>query len=189
MISSPVGRLFPAADGHDLVVSRTFRAPIDDVWASVTEPDRTARWFGAWEGEAGPGRTIKVQMAYEEQAPWFDVRIDACEPPRRLAVSMTDENGDTRIELRLSPEDGRTELRLVQHFDSVDGLGEMGPGWEYYLDMLVAARDGSPTPDFGDYYPAMKDYYDTLSRTEVGIGPTGGAGDGVGDGAGGGAGG
>lgn len=48
----PTGRLFPAADGTDLVVSRTFRAPIEDVWASVTESDRTARWFGAWQGDA-----------------------------------------------------------------------------------------------------------------------------------------
>ena len=28
--------------------------------------------------------------------------------------------------------------------------------------MLVAARDGSPTPSFDDYYPAMKTYYDSL---------------------------
>lgn len=28
--------------------------------------------------------------------------------------------------------------------------GEVGPGWEYYLDMLVAAREGKPLPSFGD---------------------------------------
>ena len=46
MTTTPTGRLVPAAGGSALVVSRTFRAPIEDVWASVTEPDRTARWFG-----------------------------------------------------------------------------------------------------------------------------------------------
>jgi uncharacterized protein YndB with AHSA1/START domain len=167
MTSPPIGRLFPTADGTDLVVSRTFRAPIEDVWASVTESDRTARWFGKWEGDAGPGRTIKVQMAYEDQAPWFDVRIDACEPPRRLAVSMSDESGNQRIELLLSHTDGRTELRLVQHLDTADAAGEMGPGWEYYLDLLVAARDDLPAPSFDDYYPAMKPYYEALlTRTD-----------------------
>ena len=162
MINPPTGRLFPAAAGADLVVSRTFRAPIEDVWASVTESDRTARWFGAWEGDAAPGRMIKMQMAFEEQAPWFDVRIDACEPPRRLAVSMNDESGSQRLELLLTDADGRTELRLVQHLDTTDAVGEMGPGWEYYLDMLVASRDGLPTPSFDDYYPAMKPYYEAL---------------------------
>jgi uncharacterized protein YndB with AHSA1/START domain len=166
MISPPTGRLFPTADGNDLVVSRTFRAPIEDVWASVTESDRTARWFGAWEGDAAPGRMIKMQMAYEDQAPWFDVRIDVCDPPRRLAVSMNDESGNRRIELLLSHTDGRTELRLLHHLEPTDGIGEFGPGWEYYLDMLVATRDGSPTPSFDDYYPAMKPYYEAL-RTQT----------------------
>ena len=162
MTSPPTGRLFPAADRNDLVLSRTFPASIEDVWASVTESDRTARWFGAWEGDAAPGRTIKVQMAYEDQAPWFDMRIDACDPPRRLALSTTEESGGWRIELLLSHADGRTELRLVHHLDNTDQIGEVGPGWEYYLDMLVAARHGTAAPSFDDYYPAMKPYYDSL---------------------------
>ena len=164
MVSSPTGRLFPGADSTDLVVHRTFRAPIEDVWASVTESERTARWFGPWEGDAGPGRTIKVQMAYEEQAPWLDVRIDVCEPPRRLAVSTNDESGTMRVELLLSHTDGMTELQLVQHLENTDAVGSMGPGWEYYLDMLVAARDGLPTPSFDDYYPSMKPYFEALAR-------------------------
>jgi uncharacterized protein YndB with AHSA1/START domain len=162
MISPPTGRLFPTAAGADLVHNRTFRAPIDDVWASVTESDRTARWFGPWEGDAGPGRTIKMQMAFEDQAPWFDVLIEACEPPHRLVVSSNDEAGGMRVELLLTHTGGATELRLVHHLDSVDAVGEMGPGWEYYLDMLVASRDGLPTPNFDDYYPSMKAYFEAL---------------------------
>jgi uncharacterized protein YndB with AHSA1/START domain len=165
MTDLPTGRLFPAANGADLVVSRTFRAPIEDVWASVTESERTARWFGPGEGDAAEGRTIKVQMAYEDQAPWFDVLIEACDPPRRLAVSMNEESGATRVELLLSHADGRTELRLVHHLDSTDAVGEMGPGWEYYLDLLVASRDGRPAPAFDDYFPGMKPYYEGLVIT------------------------
>lgn len=159
---TPTGRLFRTDRGSDLVLTRTFRAPADDVWASVTEPERTARWFGPWEGEAGPGRTIRVRMAFEEQQPWMELRIDACEPPRRLAVSTVDDHGAWHLELLLSDVDGGTELRLVQHLATEEGLGEVGPGWEYYLDLLVAARDGSPRPDFGDYYPAMKEYFEGL---------------------------
>ncbi len=163
MTSQPTGRLFPVGEGHDLVLTRTFRAHIEDVWASVTEPERTARWFGPWEGDAGPGRTIKVQMSYEEEQPWMEARIDACEPPLRLAVSTTDEHGVWRLELVLSEVDGVTELKLVHHLDSAEGVGEFGPGWEYYLDMLVASREGKPLPDFDSYYPAMKPYFDGLA--------------------------
>src|SRR5262249_34583708 len=160
MTNPPTGRLVPTVDGNELVVSRTFRAPIEDVWASVTEPDRTARWFGTWKGDAAPGRMIKVQMGFEDQAPWLDKRIDACDPPRRLALS--NESGNMRIELLLSYTDGLTELQLVHHLDPTDEIGGYGPGWEYYLDMLAAARDDLPTPSFDDYYPAMKPYYEAL---------------------------
>lgn len=159
----PTGRLFRTDTGSDLVLSRTFRASAEDVWASLTEPERTARWFGPWKGDAAPGRTIQVQMAFEEQTPWCDLHIDACEPPRRLALSMTDDFGTWRVELLLAETDGSTELRFVHHLSTEDGLGDVGPGWEYYLDMLVAAREGSPTPDFDDYYPAMKPYFDEQS--------------------------
>ena len=157
MTGTPTGRL----TGLDLSLTRTFRAPVEDVWASVTEPDRTARWYGRWEGDAAPGRTIKVQMAYEDGQPWFDMRIDACEPPHRLALSGID--GTFRVELLVAERDAVTELRLVHHLENTDAVGEYGPGWEYYLDLLVAARDGTPQASFDDYYPAMAPYYRELA--------------------------
>jgi uncharacterized protein YndB with AHSA1/START domain len=159
MSPTPTGRLF----GNDLVLTRTFKAPIDDVWASITESERTARWFGPWEGEAGPGRTIKVQMVHEEGKPWMDMTVDACEPPRRLAISSGedgDEYGRWLLELELTETAGVTELRFTQHLASTDAAGEIGPGWEYYLDALAAARDGGTMPVFDDYYPSMKDHFE-----------------------------
>jgi uncharacterized protein YndB with AHSA1/START domain len=161
MTNPPTGRL----EGNDLILTRTFRAGIDDVWASVTESSRTARWFGQWTGEAGPGRTIKVQMAYEETNPWIEARIDVCEPPRRLALSTLDEAGAWRMELLLTEAGGVTELRFVHHLTSTEGVGEVGPGWEYYLDNLVAARADEPLPAFNDYYPSMKAYFESLRES------------------------
>lgn len=52
----PTGRLV----GNDLLLVRTFRAPIEDVWASLTNPESTARWFGPWRwaDKPGPGNPI-----------------------------------------------------------------------------------------------------------------------------------
>lgn len=163
MTPDPTGRLVPTSSGHDLVLTRTYSASARDVWASVTEPERTARWFGPWGGEAAPGRTVEVQMAFEESAPWCPIRIEACEPPGRLAVSMEDEAGSWSLELLLTETEGATELRLIHHLTSPEALGSTGPGWEYYLDMLTAAREGGPRPDFADYYPAQKAYYESLA--------------------------
>ena len=49
--------------GNDLILTRTFRAPIDDVWTIVTESENTALWFGSWEGDAGPGREGRTTMS------------------------------------------------------------------------------------------------------------------------------
>ena len=156
MSPTPTGRLF----GNDLVLTRAFRAPVADVWASLTDPERTARWFGAWRGDAAPGRTIEVQMVHEEGKPWMEMTIDACEPPRRLALSSVSEHGNWYLDLALAEDAGATELRFTQHLTDTEGVGDLGPGWEFYLDALVASRDGGPTPNFDDYYPAMKQHFE-----------------------------
>jgi uncharacterized protein YndB with AHSA1/START domain len=159
----PTGRLEHTGEGRDLVLTRSFRASIDDVWASITEPERTARWFASWTGDAAPGKTIRYKMVFEDGAPESDMTIAACEPPRLLAVTTHDEYGTWRLEARLVEDDGVTVLTLVHHLDDSADVGSVGPGWEYYLDMLVASRDGRPQPDFDDYYPAQKAYYDALA--------------------------
>ncbi|MFC0108740.1 SRPBCC family protein [Kibdelosporangium aridum] len=158
----PTGKLVPTDKGYDLVLTRTLRAPIEDVWASLTESSRTTRWFGPWEGQAGAGNTIKVQLVHEEGQPWSDMHIDACEAPTRLAVSTTDEAGVWRMEVVLAEAAGVTQLDLIQHVERTDAIGSTGPGWEYYLDMLIASREDKPLPDFNDYYPAQEQYYNDL---------------------------
>lgn len=155
----PTGRLDRTDGRRDLVLTRTFRAPIDDVWASITESERTARWFASWTGEPGPGKTIRYRMTQEEDMSEADMRIDACEPPTRLAVSTVDEYGAWHLEARLAETEGVTTLTFVQHLTPDVDLGEVGPGWEYYLDLLVATRDGTTPPNFDDYFPAQQDYF------------------------------
>ncbi|WP_069167463.1 SRPBCC family protein [Nocardia altamirensis] len=162
MTPQPNGRLDRTDGRRDLILTRTYRAPIADVWASITESDRTARWFGPWEGEAGTGRNIKVQMVYEEGKPWSDAHIDACEPPRRLAITTKDDFGTWHLEAVLTETDGSTELVFTHHLEPEAPIAQVGPGWEYYLDALGAARTGTDRPDFEDYYPSMQQYYEAL---------------------------
>jgi uncharacterized protein YndB with AHSA1/START domain len=160
MKPTPSGRLVRTAEGLDLVIVRTFKAPIEDVWASITEPERTARWWGPWTGEPGPGRTIRYTMTFEGEGPPSEMLIEACEPPRHLAVRPLNEDyGVLRLEVHLSEANGVTEMRFTHHVDAKSNVGDMGPGWEYYLDNLVASRTGAAMPDFNDYYPSQKSYY------------------------------
>ncbi len=162
MAPKPTGRVERTATGRDLVLTRTFRAPIEDVWASVTESERTARWFGPWEGQAGVGRTIRYVMAFEQQPEegpvWSEMTIEACDAPRYLALSSTGEYG-MYLELKLSEKNGVTELRFSHRLGDTTDVGAYGPGWEYYLDNLVASREGGTMPDFKDYYPSQSEYF------------------------------
>jgi uncharacterized protein YndB with AHSA1/START domain len=155
----PTGRVVPTAVGADLILTRAFHASVDDVWRSVTESEHTARWFGRWEGEAGPGKSITLYMGFEKDAPAAQALIERCDPPRHLAISMKDAMGEWRLELSLEQSGEITTLTFVQHLADTSGVGDIGPGWEYYLDMLVASRKGNPLPAFGDYYPAQRDYF------------------------------
>ena len=127
-------------------------------------PNALARWFASWTGDAAPGKTIRYTMTFEEGSEPADMIIDACEPPHHLAVSAVNDYGSWRLEAHLTENEGTTELRFTQHLDDAAGVGEVGPGWEFYLDNLVASRESSPPPGFDDYYPSQKDHYERLER-------------------------
>jgi uncharacterized protein YndB with AHSA1/START domain len=157
-------------DGTEFVVfTRTFRAPIDDVWAAVTESDRLARWIGTWEGDPGEGHVL-FQMRFEgDEVPSEKFTIDVCEPPRRLEITTTTpydgENPETwHLRLTLSEEDGVTTLQFGQDVPRPDLATGVGPGWDYYLDRMVVAEGGGDpgTLDFDDYYPALSEHYRTV---------------------------
>jgi hypothetical protein len=42
-------------------------------------------------------------------------------------------------------------------------IGDFGPGWEFYLDLLVDSRDGRPLRKFEEYYPSQQQYYRDLA--------------------------
>jgi uncharacterized protein YndB with AHSA1/START domain len=145
-------------DGNDLVLTRRFHAPIEDVWASITRTESTARWFGSWTGAPGTGSTIRIRMVFEKDGPETVAHVDACEPPHRLALTTHGPYG-VKLEITLTRSGDFTELRFVQHLADRKLARDMGPGWEYYLDNLVAARAGEPLPSFEEYYPSMQAHY------------------------------
>jgi uncharacterized protein YndB with AHSA1/START domain len=157
---TPTGRIVRIDDStFDLTLTRVFAAGHQDLWDSVTDPRRTADWFGTWRGDAKPGGVIEVQMRFEEGLPWMSAKVDECEAPHLLALSVIDEAGGWQLELRLTQRGDDTELVFVQHLEDPASADSIGPGWEYYLDNLVAARGETALPDFGDYYPDQAEYY------------------------------
>lgn len=151
-------------DGTTYVVfRREFRAPVADVWASVTEPERLERWIGTWSGDPTLGSVDFRMTAEAEDAPVEAHRILECDPPRRLVTESSSPEDETvwRIELDLVETDGVTVLTFGQRLETAVPVDSVGPGWDYYLDRLVeshADRDVSGVV-WDDYYPALSEHY------------------------------
>jgi uncharacterized protein YndB with AHSA1/START domain len=155
MTTRPTGRVA----GNELIITRSFRAPIDDVWTSVTTSSSLERWYGRWEGEAGVGKTVRLLMVFEGPDAWTNVLIEKCDAPSHLVVETTSAYGVKRMELKLAQTENTTELTFIYHLTDKKKAGELGPGWEYYFDNLAAVRAGEPLPKFDDYYPAQKQFF------------------------------
>ncbi|MCK0112438.1 SRPBCC family protein [Ornithinimicrobium sp. F0845] len=157
-------------DGQTFVeFTRTFRAPIEDVWAAVTESARLARWIGEWSGNPAEGE-VRFRMLFEGEAATADpLTIDRCEPPRLLHVTTVVNHADPdplawHLRLALSEAAGVTTLRFAQELSDPAAAAEVGPGWDYYLDRLVAAETGGDpaTINWDDYFPALAQHYRNL---------------------------
>lgn len=164
---TPTGRLVPGDDGHDLVLTRVLPGSIQDTWASITEPRRTARWIGRWDGTGALGETVRLQLGFEDDSPWTDVTITECDPPHGLRILTLDENGSWDISLELTGAGERTELCFRMHRVDPAAIGEIGPGWEYYLDQLVASVSDVALPNFDDYFPAQREYFEKQTRSRL----------------------
>lgn len=159
-VTDRLGQVLRDADGVRLEFVRSYDAPIADVWAAATDPNRMERWIGHWTGDPSTG-TVQFAMTSEgsdiEPQP---VVIDECTAPTRLAVTLPSPDGPWPLQVTLTEQAGGTLLRFVHHLAEPYDASSVGPGWQYYLDRLGAVVDDAPVPDdFDAYYPRFADDY------------------------------
>ncbi|WP_370616937.1 SRPBCC domain-containing protein [Mumia qirimensis] len=165
MAIAPTGRR-EERDGTDyLVYTRRFAAPIEDVWAAITDADRLSRWIGTWEGDPESGEVTFFMTAEGDDVPGQAYQIDTCDRPRRLVTRAPSPSGvaddEWVLELDLDDEDGFTTLTFAQAMSDAEMAADVGPGWDYYLDRMVAAERGDDLDDivFDQYLADQAEYY------------------------------
>jgi len=162
----PRGTVEHGPAGPELVVTRTFRAPAADVWSSLTEPDRLSAWIGYWEGDPSTGRVQFFMTAESDDPEPEEYRITRCEPPHRFAGDTHVGDQTWHLGFDLAEDAGVTTLTFRQVLGPGDDAGSVGPGWEYYLDRLVAVRAGRDpgTVAWEAYLAALGDHYARAAR-------------------------
>ena len=126
-MKTPTGRIDHDGDRHTLVITRTFPAPIEDVWAAVTEPERLERWIGTYTGDPASGEVQFAMTAEGEDAPADEMRIRECDPPRRLWLSSRVGEEFWDLELDLEEADGVTTVTFRQPGHRPGRRGERRP--------------------------------------------------------------
>ncbi|MBP1327183.1 uncharacterized protein YndB with AHSA1/START domain [Leucobacter exalbidus] len=141
-------------------MARSLAMPIEEAWEYLTDSELTEQWFGPWEGDARPGGSVRVRMRFESNEPALRVSIRGCAAPKALVLHVLDEGADWEISFQLQEDGPEDTLLLFTHLltERVE-IGEIGPGWEYYLDLLVAATEGAEKPSFEYYFPVMSEAF------------------------------
>jgi hypothetical protein len=102
-------------------------------------------------------------MIAEAGSPTESLEVLECDPLRRFVVQQGTGDQVWRLRISLAETDAGTTVFLGHRLDNARLAGEVGPGWEWYLDRLVAAVGGSQMPDFADYYPQQRPYFERLA--------------------------
>jgi uncharacterized protein YndB with AHSA1/START domain len=148
----------------NLVITRRFAATADEVWRELTESDRLERWIGRWEGDPASGSVTFFMTAESEDPAPEEYTILECDRPRRFAGDTSQGEGAWHLWFELDEADQVTTLTFGQRLNPGEDVGSIGPGWEYYLDRLVAAQSGADVAalSWDDYFPAMQPDYERL---------------------------
>ncbi len=158
------------AEGKGVVrVEDRFDAPMDELWAALTSPDRLARWHATVEGDLRPGGEFRSYVESDDVE--RTGRVESCEPPRRFVVTTreTDEswrrgNGvppfDLTLEVTLSPEGDQTTLVVEVRGLPLEPLAFYGAGWQLHAERLRAYLAGRELLDaearFEELVPAYQ---------------------------------
>jgi uncharacterized protein YndB with AHSA1/START domain len=148
------GSVVPDDDGQArLEFRRTWPVPADEVWGALTDPERSVRWIGRYEGERAPGATGHFTMAFEGEGPAQPITIAECSEERRLVLEWPEPLG-WRVELDLVAQRGGTTLIFVQRLPDPAAVPDVAAGWHWYLDKLDAEISGTTGPADWDAFLA-----------------------------------
>ena len=155
-----------SADGKGVVrMQDRFDTDIDDVWSALTDPRRLARWYGEVEGDLRLGGEFRARVF---ASGWEGTgRVDACEPPRRLLLTMRDgdpqpgQPDETVIDATLAADGDQTILVLEERGMPLDLLAAYGAGIQVHVEDLAGHLAGRERCDadarWNELLPAYQD--------------------------------
>jgi uncharacterized protein YndB with AHSA1/START domain len=163
-----VGRILGSLrseDGRGVVrMEDRYDTDIGDLWSALTDPGRIARWYGEVQGDLRPGGEFHAHITGAGERTGH---VDACEPPRRLLLTMRDPDpqpgqpDETVIEATLAADGGQTILVVEERGMPLELLAAYGAGVQIHVENLAAHIAGRERGDdearWDELIPAYRD--------------------------------
>jgi len=127
-----------SADGKGIVrMEDRFDTDMDDLWSALTDPSRLARWIGEVDGDLRVGGEYSYNLFASGSE--GTGRIEACEPRRRLLLTMDLDQPDADvIEATLAADGDQTILVWEERGMPLDLLAAYGAGVQIHVEDLAA---------------------------------------------------
>jgi uncharacterized protein YndB with AHSA1/START domain len=139
-----------------------YSTDIEDLWSAVTEPSRLARWIAQVEGDLRPaGEFLAIFTSGAEHL----CRVDVCEPPRRLVVTMFPTvtgfpgGSESVIEALLAGDGDHTRLVVEHRGLPLDEADFHCAGWQTNIEDLAAYLAGKDLADWHMRYAELVQVY------------------------------
>ncbi len=156
-----------SADGHGIVrIEDRFDTRPDDLWTALTDPRRLARWIGEVEGDLRLGGEFRARLA---DAGDRIGRVEACEPERRLLVTLRDTDPrpgqptETTIEATLIPSGDHTTLVVEEGGLPIELLAAYGAGVQIHVENLATHLAGGELGDQEARWEELLPVYERLA--------------------------
>jgi uncharacterized protein YndB with AHSA1/START domain len=168
VIGPRYGALGALPGGGVVRFERVLAAPVERIWAFLTESDLLATWLARGAVPTRPGAQFTLTMLANGDE--IAATLTDCEPPRLIAYTWfstqleTPRPDHSAVRFELEPHaDGAlltlTHTRVLREF-----YGRAAAGWHSLLDALSASVDGVAVPGFSTVFPRVLDAYESLAR-------------------------
>src|SRR4051812_16221319 len=133
-----------SADGKGVVrIEDRFDTDLDDLWSALTDPSRLSNWIGEVEGDLRPGGEFR--FSFFATGSEGNGRVEACDPSRRLLVTMAlGEPDEDLIEATLATDGDQTILVWEERGMPLDQVAAYGAGIQIHVEDLAAYLAGKP---------------------------------------------
>jgi uncharacterized protein YndB with AHSA1/START domain len=155
---------------------RLLPAPVERVWAYLTDSELRRRWFadGAMDLRAGgrielvfrnselSGEGEAVPEKYRQyEGVKMEGRVLRCEPPRLLVHSWDEGDSESEVSFELTPEGESTRLVLThRRLADAAAMRDVSGGWHTHLGVLEDLLAGRKPRPFWASHAEVEQAYD-----------------------------